>query len=41
MPWFIKILNETTTQDIEFRVCGSEDPSNEDVPVDTFELYVC
>ena len=40
MPWFIKTLNETTTQDIEFRVCGSEDPSTEDVPVDIIEIYI-
>ena len=40
MPWFIKTLNETTTQDIKFKVCGSEDPSNEDVPVDIIELYI-
>ena len=40
MPWFIKTLNETTTEDIELRVCGSESPNNEDTPVDIIELYV-
>ena len=28
MPWFIKTLNETTSEDIELRMCGSENPSN-------------
>ena len=40
MPWFIKTLNETTNQDIEVRVCGSENPSNEDVPVDIIKIYI-
>ena len=41
MPWFIKALNETTTEDIELRMCGSEDPSSdEDTPLDIIELYV-
>ena len=41
MPWFIKALNETTTEDIELRMCGSEDPSNdEDTPLDIIELYI-
>ena len=40
MPWFIKALNETTTDYIELRVCGSESSKNEDTPVDIIELYV-
>ena len=40
MPWFIKALNETTPEDIELKVCGSESPNNEDTPVDIIELYV-
>ena len=41
MPWFIKALNETTTEDIELRMCGSENPSNdEDTPLDIIELYI-
>ena len=41
MPWFIKTFNETTTEDIELRMCGSEDPSNdEDTPLDIIELYI-
>ena len=35
MPWFIKTLNETTTEDIELRVCGN---NNEDTPLDVIEL---
>ena len=41
MPWFIKTLNETTTKDIELRMCGSEDSVNEDTPLDIIELYIC
>ena len=41
MPWFIKAFNKTTTEDIELRMCGSEDPSNdEDTPLDIIELYI-
>ena len=41
MPWFIKTLNETTTKDIELRMCGSEDSVNEDTPLNIIELYIC
>ena len=41
MPWFIKDINETSTEDIELRMCGSENPSNdEDTPLDIIELYI-
>ena len=40
MPWFIKALNETTTENIELRMCGSENPSDEDTPLDIIELYI-
>ena len=41
MPWFIKTLNEATTEDIELRMCGNESPSNnEDTPLDIIELYI-
>ena len=41
MPWFIKAFNKTTTEDIELRMCGSEDPLNdEDTPLDIIELYI-
>ena len=40
MPWFIKTLSETTTEDIELRMCGSEDSDDEDTPIDIIELYI-
>ena len=40
MPWFIKTLNETTTEDIELRMMGSEGTDNEDTPIDILELYI-
>ena len=40
MPWFIKTLNETTTEDIELRMMGSEGTNNEDTPIDILELYI-
>ena len=38
LPWFNKILNTTTTDYLELRVCG--DQSDDDVPVSFYELYV-
>ena len=40
MPWFIKTLNETTTEDIELRMMASEGTDNEDTPIDILELYI-
>ena len=40
MPWFLKSLNETTTDDIELRVCSNNKISDEDTPVDIIEVYV-
>ena len=40
LPWFNKVLNTTTTDYLELRVCGDESTSNEDVPVSFYELYV-
>ena len=41
MPWFIKTLDQSTSDDIELRVCSSEPyPSNEDVPLNLIELYI-
>ena len=40
MPWFLKTLNETTTDDIELRVCGNNIISDEDTPLDIIEIYV-
>ena len=38
LPWFHKVLNSTTTDYIEMRVCGDE--GNEDAPVNYYEIYV-
>ena len=38
LPWFHKVLNTTTTDYLELRVCG--DQNDEDVPVSFYELYV-
>ena len=40
LPWFNKMLNTTTTDYLELRVCGYESLSNEDNPVSFYELYV-
>ena len=40
MPWFIKTLSETTTEDIELRACQSNEGCPGSVPVFLIELYV-
>ena len=40
LPWFNKILNSTTTDYIELRVCADQDTNDEDVPVSFYEIYV-
>ena len=40
MPWFIKSLNQSTTDDLELRLCSSEGYPNEATPIDLIELYV-
>ena len=40
LPWFYTSLNATINEDIELRVCGDENPSNEDVPLQVIELFV-
>ena len=39
LPWFNKVLNSTTTDYIELRVCCDQDTA-EDVPVSFYEIYV-
>ena len=39
-PWFTKNLPTATTDDIELRICTSNVPSLEDVPLELIELYV-
>ena len=40
MPLFLKTLNETTTDDIQLRVCSNEGLPDEDTPLDIIEIYV-
>ena len=39
-PWFCKKLLEPMTDDLEFRLCGDEPHTNEDVPIDLVKLYI-
>ena len=39
-PWFTKNLTSATTDDIELRICTSQQPYREDVPLELIELYV-
>ena len=40
LPWFCKELPGPTTDDLEFRLCGDESRSNEDITIDLAELYI-
>ena len=40
MPWFVRTLSQSTTDDIELRLCTSEGYPDETVSVDFFECYV-
>ena len=40
MPWFIKTLNETTTDNIELRACTTNEGCHGTVPVFLIELYI-
>ena len=39
-PWFYKQLPQTTTDDIEMRVCRSDDRNFEDIAIEIIEIYV-
>ena len=39
-PWFCKDLPQSTSEDIELRLCLDEPTTNEDVPFEAVELYV-
>ena len=41
MSWFMITLNETTTEDIELRMCVSEHSWDEDTPLKVIDLYIC
>ena len=40
MPWFIKTLNESTTEDIELRACKQEFGCDNSVSIFLIEIYV-
>ena len=40
MPWFVKTLNQSTTDVIELRLCTSEGFIDEASPVDIIEIYI-
>ena len=40
LPWFNKVLNSTTTDYIELRVCTDQGTANEDVPVSFYDIYI-
>ena len=40
LPWFHKVLNSTTTDYLEMRVCGDQETDDEDVPVNYYEIYI-
>ena len=40
MPWFYRVLDDITQDDIELRVCSDEAPYSEGTPLDIIELYV-
>ena len=39
-PYFLKTLPQSTTDDIEMRVCRNEGRDNEDIAIETVEIYV-
>ena len=39
-PWFYKQLPQSTTEDIEMRVCRDQRRSNEDIVIEVIEIYV-
>ena len=39
-PYFLKTLPQPTTDDIEMRVCRDEVRDNEDIAIETVEIYV-
>ena len=39
-PYFLKTLPQSTTDDIEMRVCRNEGRNNEDIAIETVEIYV-
>ena len=40
LPWFCKKLPQSTTDYLEVCICGDENLSNEDTPIDIVQLYI-
>ena len=40
MPWFYRVLDDITDNDIELRVCTDSGTHDEDVPLDIIEIYI-
>uniref|UniRef100_A0A1X7TSD4 GON domain-containing protein n=1 Tax=Amphimedon queenslandica TaxID=400682 RepID=A0A1X7TSD4_AMPQE len=40
LPWFLKRIGSTTTDNIEMRLCTDEAPNNENIGIDQYEIYV-
>ena len=40
LPWFCKELPQSTTDYLEFRICGDQYITDEDTPVDLVQLYI-
>ena len=38
-PWFCRDLPESTTDDIELRLCSDQDISNEDTGIEIVNIY--
>ena len=39
-PWFVKDLYQPAIDEIEMRVCRDEDQADEDVAIESYEIYV-
>ena len=39
-PWFCRQLPQSTTDDIEVRICASSPTSDEDTPLEQIEIYI-
>ena len=39
-PWFCKDLRDASTDSVEMRICGNQNTSDEDTPVEIIELFV-
>ena len=39
-PWFYKELPQSTTDDVEMRVCRDQDIADEDIRVELVDIYI-